>query len=167
MTQALRSKDDSDAMLAVSAMVGALLLARFQSHPMRSDALRKAVRERVLALKRRSGIAACGSPATARDVARIVGAPKRQRLLCLACWQRVARQWRPWMGRVEPRITFKIRAQGSRHRRWALGQRADGVDYPRALTVGRVPACVCGAEVAGSNTSECRSWGWAVSHQVV
>ncbi len=52
LTQSLHSQDEGDAMLAVSAMVGALLLARVQVDPKRSDALLKAVRERVLALNR-------------------------------------------------------------------------------------------------------------------
>ena len=52
MTQSLRSQDEGDALLAVSAMVGALLLSRVQVDPKRSDALLKAVRDRVLALNR-------------------------------------------------------------------------------------------------------------------
>lgn len=52
LTQSLHTQEEGDAMLAVSAMVGALLLARVQVDPKRSDALLKAVRERVLALNR-------------------------------------------------------------------------------------------------------------------
>lgn len=52
VTQSLRSQDEGDAMLAVSAMIGALLLARVQVDPRRSDALLKSVRERLLALNR-------------------------------------------------------------------------------------------------------------------
>ena len=52
MTQSLRSQDEGDALLAVSAMVGALLLSRVQVEPKRSDALLKAVRDRVVALNR-------------------------------------------------------------------------------------------------------------------
>ena len=39
-------------MLAVSAMVGAVLLARVQTDPKKSDALLKSVRDRLLALNR-------------------------------------------------------------------------------------------------------------------
>lgn len=49
-TQSLRASDEGDAMLAVSAMVGALLLSRVQVDPKRSDALLKTVRERLLVL---------------------------------------------------------------------------------------------------------------------
>jgi TetR/AcrR family transcriptional regulator, transcriptional repressor for nem operon len=52
IAQSLHSQDEGDAMLAVSAMIGALLLARVQMDPKRSDALLKAVRERLLALNR-------------------------------------------------------------------------------------------------------------------
>lgn len=52
MTQSLNSHDEGDAMLAVSAMVGAVLLARVQTDPGSSDALLKAVRDRLLALNR-------------------------------------------------------------------------------------------------------------------
>jgi TetR/AcrR family transcriptional repressor of nem operon len=52
IAQSLRSQDEGDAMLAVSAMIGALLLARVQVDPKRSDALLKSVRERLLALNR-------------------------------------------------------------------------------------------------------------------
>lgn len=48
--EALGSQDDGDAMLAASAMVGALLLSRVQADPVKSDALLKTVRERLLAL---------------------------------------------------------------------------------------------------------------------
>lgn len=50
--RSLRAPNDSDAMLAVSAMVGALVLARVQVNPKRSEALLRTVRERVLALDR-------------------------------------------------------------------------------------------------------------------
>lgn len=50
IAQSLRTHDDGDAMLAVSAMIGALLLSRVQVDPKKSDALLKAVRERLLAL---------------------------------------------------------------------------------------------------------------------
>ena len=46
----LASQDEGDALLAVSAMVGALLLSRVQVDPKQSDALLKSVRERLLAL---------------------------------------------------------------------------------------------------------------------
>lgn len=52
MARSLRSQDEGDAMLAVSAMIGALLLSRVQVDPERSDALLKAVCDRVLALNR-------------------------------------------------------------------------------------------------------------------
>jgi TetR/AcrR family transcriptional repressor of nem operon len=48
----LRSQDEGEAMLAVSAMIGALLLSRVQVDARKSDALLKAVRERLLALNR-------------------------------------------------------------------------------------------------------------------
>lgn len=47
---ALPSRDEGDALLAVSAMVGALLLARVQVDPKRSDALLRTVRDRLLEL---------------------------------------------------------------------------------------------------------------------
>jgi TetR/AcrR family transcriptional repressor of nem operon len=47
---ALPSGDDDDALLAVSAMVGALLLARVQIDPKRSDAMLRTVRDRLLEL---------------------------------------------------------------------------------------------------------------------
>ena len=50
--QSLRTQDEGDAMLAVRAMVGALLLSRVQVDPKRSDALLKSVRERLLELNR-------------------------------------------------------------------------------------------------------------------
>ena len=50
--RSLRAPNDSDAMLAVSAMVGALVLARVQVDPKRSEALLRTVRDRVLALDR-------------------------------------------------------------------------------------------------------------------
>jgi TetR/AcrR family transcriptional repressor of nem operon len=48
--QSLNNQDEGDAMLAVSAMVGAVLLARVQADPKKSDALLKSVRDRLLAL---------------------------------------------------------------------------------------------------------------------
>lgn len=48
----LASQDEGDAMFAVSAMIGALLLSRVQSDPRKSDAVLKAVRERLLAMNR-------------------------------------------------------------------------------------------------------------------
>jgi TetR/AcrR family transcriptional repressor of nem operon len=50
LAQSLHSQDDGDAMLAMSAMVGALLLARVQTDTKKSDALLKSVRDRLLAL---------------------------------------------------------------------------------------------------------------------
>ncbi len=47
----LAGQGEGDALLAVSAMVGALLLSRVQVDPKQSDALLKSVRERLLALK--------------------------------------------------------------------------------------------------------------------
>ena len=52
LTQSMHSQDEGDAMLAVSAMVGAVLLARVQADPKKSDALLKSVRDRLLALNR-------------------------------------------------------------------------------------------------------------------
>jgi TetR/AcrR family transcriptional regulator, transcriptional repressor for nem operon len=52
IAESLRNQDEGDAMLAVSAMVGAVLLARVQTDPKKSDALLKAVRDRLLALNR-------------------------------------------------------------------------------------------------------------------
>jgi len=52
LAQSLRSQDEGDAMLAVSAMVGAVLLARVQTDTKKSDALLKSVRDRLLALNR-------------------------------------------------------------------------------------------------------------------
>jgi TetR/AcrR family transcriptional repressor of nem operon len=52
LQQSLHSQDEGDAMLAMSAMVGALLLARVQTDPKKSDALLKSVRDRLLALNR-------------------------------------------------------------------------------------------------------------------
>ena len=46
----MHRQDEGDAMLAVSAMVGAVLLARVQTDPKKSDALLKSVRDRLLAL---------------------------------------------------------------------------------------------------------------------
>ena len=48
--QSLNNQDEGNAMLAVSAMVGAVLLARVQTDPKKSDALLKSVRDRLLAL---------------------------------------------------------------------------------------------------------------------
>ena len=50
MARSMRRQDEGDAMLAVSTMVGALLLARVQADPKKSDALLKSVRDRLLAL---------------------------------------------------------------------------------------------------------------------
>lgn len=50
LAQSLGGRDEGDAMLAVSAMVGAVLLARVQTDPKKSDALLKSVRDRLLAL---------------------------------------------------------------------------------------------------------------------
>lgn len=50
LTQSMRNQDEADAMLAMSAMVGAVLLARVQTDPKKSDALLKVVRDRLLAL---------------------------------------------------------------------------------------------------------------------
>ncbi len=52
IAQSLRSQDEGDAMLAVSAMIGALLLSRVQVDPKQSDALLKSVRDRLLTLNR-------------------------------------------------------------------------------------------------------------------
>ena len=52
IARSLRNHDEGDAMLAVSAMIGALLLSRIQVDPRRSDALLKSVREHLLALNR-------------------------------------------------------------------------------------------------------------------
>lgn len=52
LAQSLHSQDEGDAMLAVSAMVGAVLLARVQTDTKKSDALLKSVRDRLLALNR-------------------------------------------------------------------------------------------------------------------
>lgn len=50
LAQSMHYHEEGDAMLAVSAMVGAVLLARVQTDPKKSDALLKAVRDRLLAL---------------------------------------------------------------------------------------------------------------------
>lgn len=52
LAQSLRNQDEGDAMLAVSAMVGAVLLSRVQVDPKKSDALLKSVRDRLLELNR-------------------------------------------------------------------------------------------------------------------
>jgi TetR/AcrR family transcriptional repressor of nem operon len=52
IAQSMHRQDEGDAMLAVSAMVGAVLLARVQTDPKKSDALLKSVRDRLLALNR-------------------------------------------------------------------------------------------------------------------
>ncbi len=57
LTQSLQNKDEGDAMLAVSAMVGAVLLARVQTDPKKSDALLKSVRDRLLALNQTEAVA--------------------------------------------------------------------------------------------------------------
>ena len=49
VTQALGTGDESEAMFAVSAMVGALALSRAMTDPARSDALLRATRERLSA----------------------------------------------------------------------------------------------------------------------
>lgn len=46
----MNRQDEGDAMLVMSAMVGAVLLARVQTDPKKSDALLKSVRDRLLAL---------------------------------------------------------------------------------------------------------------------
>lgn len=46
----MNRQDEGDAMLVMSAMVGAVLLARVQTDPKKSDALLKSVRARLLAL---------------------------------------------------------------------------------------------------------------------
>lgn len=50
LANSMNRQDEGDAMLAVSAMVGAVLLARVQTDPKQSDALLKSVRDRLLAL---------------------------------------------------------------------------------------------------------------------
>jgi TetR/AcrR family transcriptional repressor of nem operon len=50
LAQSLNSHDEGEAMLAVSAMVGAVVLARVQADPRKSDLLLKSVRDRLLAL---------------------------------------------------------------------------------------------------------------------
>ena len=52
LAHSLHDQDEGDAMLAVSAMVGAVLLARVQTDPKKSDTLLKSVRDRLLALNR-------------------------------------------------------------------------------------------------------------------
>ena len=52
LSQTLNSHDEGDAMLAVSAMVGAVVLARVQTDPKQSDLLLKLVRDRLLALNK-------------------------------------------------------------------------------------------------------------------
>ena len=52
LAQSLTSHDEGDAMLAVSAMVGAVVLARVQTDPKRSDLLLKSVRDRLLAMNK-------------------------------------------------------------------------------------------------------------------
>ena len=52
LAQSMHGQDEADAMFAVSAMVGAVLLARVQIDQKKSDALLKAVRDRLLALNR-------------------------------------------------------------------------------------------------------------------
>jgi TetR/AcrR family transcriptional regulator, transcriptional repressor for nem operon len=51
-THSLDSREEGEALLAVSAMIGALLLARVQVDPRRSDLLLRSVRERLIALNR-------------------------------------------------------------------------------------------------------------------
>lgn len=50
IAQSMYHQDEGDAMLAVSAMVGAVMLARVQTDPKKSDSLLRAVRDRLLAL---------------------------------------------------------------------------------------------------------------------
>jgi len=50
LAQSMHSRDEGDAMVAVSAMVGAVLLARVQTDPRKSDALLKSVRDHLLAM---------------------------------------------------------------------------------------------------------------------
>jgi TetR/AcrR family transcriptional repressor of nem operon len=50
VTRALGREDDSKAMVAVSAMIGALALSRVMTDPKRSDAILRVVRDHVLAL---------------------------------------------------------------------------------------------------------------------
>ncbi|WP_341892697.1 TetR/AcrR family transcriptional regulator [Variovorax sp. YR752] len=50
LANSMDRQDEGDAMLAVSAMVGAVLLARVQTDPKKSDTLLKSVRDRLLAL---------------------------------------------------------------------------------------------------------------------
>lgn len=52
LADSLHRQDEGDAMLAASAMVGAVLLSRVQTDPKKSDALLKSVRDRLLALNR-------------------------------------------------------------------------------------------------------------------
>lgn len=52
LANSMNRQDEGDAMLAASAMVGGVLLARVQTDPKKSDALLKAVRDRLLALNR-------------------------------------------------------------------------------------------------------------------
>lgn len=52
LAQSLNNRDEGDAMLTVSAMVGAVVLARVQTDPKKSDALLKSVRDRLLDLNR-------------------------------------------------------------------------------------------------------------------
>lgn len=52
LAESMHHPDEADAMLATSAMVGALLLARVHTDPKRSDALLKTVRDRLLAMNR-------------------------------------------------------------------------------------------------------------------
>ncbi len=52
LAQSMHKQDEADAMMAVSAMVGAVLLARVQTDPKKSDTLLKSVRDRLLALNR-------------------------------------------------------------------------------------------------------------------
>ena len=62
IAQSLSSHDEGDAMLVTSAMIGALLLARIQTDPHRSDALLKAVRERLLAMDRPEAAGGSSAP---------------------------------------------------------------------------------------------------------
>lgn len=52
LAQSLNSHDEGDAMVAVSAMVGAVVLARVQTDPKKSDAMLKSVRDHLLTLNK-------------------------------------------------------------------------------------------------------------------
>ena len=52
LAQSMHSQNEEDAMLVASAMIGAVVLARVQTDPKKSDAMLKSVRDRLLALNR-------------------------------------------------------------------------------------------------------------------